>query len=153
MLEGAYALVRPGGWVGANTLFYDGGVEPETRLFYTRWLLETRKQLARASVRWAPPTRQTPVALQRMSPEQHHDLFLKLGFEDIHVEELQFDWLAEDWEALSRYSVFIHGALSPDIDLELGSRALIDALHATYHSLGVQSVRRGWLHCVARRPA
>jgi hypothetical protein len=153
VLEGAFQLVRPGGWVGANTLFYDGGVEPGTRLFYTRWLVQARRQLANASVRWVPPRHETPVALQRLSAQQHHDLFEKLGYQDIHVEELQFDWSPEDWEALCHYSVFIHGALSPDIPLETGRQALIDSLHHTYRTLGIPSVRRGWLHVAARRPA
>ena len=151
VLDGAFALVRPGGFVGANTLFYDGGIEADTRPFYLRWMLEARAYLAGASVRWTAPT-QIPVALQRFSPQQHYDLFASLGYEDIQVEELQLDWRLEDWEALSKYSVFIQGALSPDIDLEIGSRALIEGARAAYRALGLETVRRGWLHCVARRP-
>ena len=150
VLEGALALVRPGGLVGANTLFYDGGVEADTRLFYLRWMAEARGYLARASVSWSAPTK-TPIALQHLSPQQHYDLFQSLGCEDIQIEEVQFDWRVEDWEALSKYSVFFQGALSPDIDLEMGSRALIEGVRAAYRALGIETVRRGWLHCVARR--
>lgn len=152
VLEGAFFLVRPGGLVGANTLFYDGGIGAESRAFYLRWIAEARQYLARASVTWNLPT-QTPVALQRLSPKQHHDLFQSLGYEDIQIEEVQFDWRVEDWEALSKYSVFIQGALAPDIDLAVGSRALIEGARAAYNALGIETVRRGWLHCVARRPA
>lgn len=151
VLEGAFALVRPGGLVGANTLFYDGGVAAETRTFYMRWMVEARACLARASVSWSARA-EVPIALQRLSPRQHHDLFQSLGYEDIRIEEVQFDWHVEDWEALSRYSVFIQGALSPDMDLEVGSRALIEGVRAAYSALGIETVRRGWLHCVARRP-
>jgi ubiquinone/menaquinone biosynthesis C-methylase UbiE len=151
VLEGAYALVRPGGLVGANTLFYDGGVDPHTRPFYVRWIAETRESLARASIAWSPPSN-AAVALQRLSALQHRDMFNSLGYEAIQIEEVQFDWTVEDWEALSRYSVFIHGALSPDIDLEAGSKALIEGVRATYRALGIDTVKRGWLHCVARRP-
>lgn len=151
VLEGAFFLVRPGGLVGANTLFYDGSIGAESRAFYLRWIAEARQYLARASVTWNLPT-QTPVALQRLSPKQHHDLFQSLGYEDIQSEEVQFDWRVEDWEALSKYSVFIQGALAPDIDLAVGSRALIEGARAAYNALGIETVRRGWLHCVARRP-
>jgi ubiquinone/menaquinone biosynthesis C-methylase UbiE len=151
VLEGALALVRPGGFVGANTLFYAGGVDTQARLFHLRWIAEARNYLARANVSWSPPAR-TPIALQRLSEQQHYDLFQSLGYEDIHIEELQLEWCVEDWEALSKYSVFIQGALSPDIDLEMGSRALIDGVRTAYSVLGIESVRRGWLHCVARRP-
>jgi ubiquinone/menaquinone biosynthesis C-methylase UbiE len=151
VLEGAFALVRPGGLVGANTLFYEGGAGAQTRLFYLRWMAEARDYLASASVSWSVPTK-TPVALQRLSPQQHHDLFQSLGYEDIQIEEVQFDWRVEDWEALSKYSVFIQGALSPDVDLEVGSRALIAGARAAYRALGIETVRTGWLHCVGRRP-
>lgn len=151
VLKGAFALVRPGGLVGANTLFYDGGIGPETRQFYLQWMAEARRQLAKASVKWNFPA-QTPVALQRLNPQQHHDLFKSIGYEDIHVEEVPFDFTSEDWEALSKYSVFIQGALSPKIDLAIGSKALVDSVKSTYAAMGLKTVRRGWLHCVARRP-
>ena len=105
----------------------------------------------RASVTWNPPTR-APIALQRLSPKQHYDLFESIGYQDIQLEEVPFDWQVEDWEALSEYSVFIQGALSSDIDLEVGSNALIEGVRAAYKALGLTTVRRGWLHCVARRP-
>jgi ubiquinone/menaquinone biosynthesis C-methylase UbiE len=152
VLEGAFKLVRPGGMVGANTLFYEGGVQPETREFYLRWIMETRHHLARASVSWRPPAT-TPVALQLLSAQQHYDLFHSLGYEGIEVEELPLDWSVEDWEALSKYSVFIQGALSPDIDLEVGSQALVEGARSAYRALRLDTVRRGWLHCAARRPA
>jgi ubiquinone/menaquinone biosynthesis C-methylase UbiE len=151
VLEGAFSLVRPDGLVGMNTLFYDGGIGAETREFYLRWMMEARKVLARASVTWNPPTR-VPIALQRLSPQQHYDLFESIGYQDIQLEEVPFDWHVEDWEALSKYSVFIQGALSSDIDLEAGSNALIEGVRAAYKAFGLTTVRRGWLHCVARRP-
>jgi ubiquinone/menaquinone biosynthesis C-methylase UbiE len=151
VLEGAFLLARPGGLVGMNTLFYDGGVGPESREFYLRWMMEARKFLARESITWNLPAN-VPVALQRLSPQQHHDLFQSIGYEDIQIEEAPFDWQVEDWEALSKYSVFIQGALASDIDLEMGSRALIEGVRAAYSALGITTVRRGWLHCAGRRP-
>jgi ubiquinone/menaquinone biosynthesis C-methylase UbiE len=151
VLEGAFQLVRPGGFIGANTLFYAGGIDAATRGFYLRWMAEAREYLARVNVAWSPP-KQTPIALQHLSPEQHRDMFHAIGCQDIVIEELQFDWRVEDWEALSKYSVFIQGACSPDIDLEIGSRALIEGARTAYRALGLKTVRRGWLHCVARRP-
>lgn len=152
VLAGAYALVRPGGLVGANTTFYEGAIGPDTRPFYLRWLLETRKVLEKASIPWRPPDA-AAVAHQYLTPQQHHDLFASLGYTDIRIEILDLEWQIEDWEALSKYSVFIQGVLSPDIDLAVGSRALIDAARTTYRALGIDKVRRGCLFCVARRPA
>lgn len=152
LLEGAFALLRPGGLVGANTLFYDGGVPRHTWAFYVRWMAEARSILARELSTWEEPVT-TPVARQRLSPQQHRELLQTIGFEDVHIEELPFEWTLEDWEALCRYSVFIQGALSPGIDLELGSRALIEGVRIAFRTLGIQAVPRGWLHCVARRPS
>lgn len=151
VLMGAFQLVRPGGFVGANTLFYKGGIEPQTRSFYLRWIAETREYLARASISWNVPDN-VPVALQRLTPQQHYDMFKSCGYEDIKIEEVYFDWRADDWAALSKYSVFIQGALSPRVNLEVGSSALIHGVHAAYRALGIETVRRGWLHCAARRP-
>src|SRR5205823_2246210 len=91
VLAGAFEIVRPGGLVGANTLFYDGGIEAQTRLFYLRWLASAREYLARASVSWTLPDREA-VALQRLSPEQHYDMFQSCGYEDIKIEEVYLDW-------------------------------------------------------------
>jgi SAM-dependent methyltransferase len=151
VLEGGVALVRPGGFVGANTFFYDGGIDAPTRLFQLRWIAEARNYLARAGVSWTLPQK-PPVALDRLSPQQHYDLFQSIGCEEIYIEEVQLEWSVEDWEALSKYSVFIQGALSPEIDLGIGSRALIEGVRAAYAGLGIDSVRRPCLHCVARRP-
>ena len=151
VLEGAFALVRPGGTMGVNTLFYDGAITAGTQDFYARWLADVRLILKRRSIRWQMPT-EKPVALQLLSPGQHRDLLQAVGFEAIEVEELQFDWTIEDWQALSRYSVFVQGALWPTVDVAIGSAALIEALEPTYRGLGRQTVRRGWLQCAARRP-
>jgi trans-aconitate methyltransferase len=151
VIEGGLALVRPGGFLGANTFFYEGGIDAPTRLFQLRWMVEARKYLSRAGVSWTVPDK-PPIALERLSPQQHYDLLRAAGCEEIHIEEVQLEWCVEDWEALSKYSVFIQGALSPDIDLEIGSRALIEGVRATYAGLGIDSVRRPCLHCVGRRP-
>ena len=151
VLTGAFQLVRPGGFVGANTLFYEGGIEPQTRAFYLRWIAETREYLAQASIPWSVLDN-VPVALQRLTPQQHHDMFKSCGYKDIKIEEVYFDWRVDDWAALSKYSVFIQGALSPRVNLEVGSSALIHGVHAAYRALGIETVRRGWLHCAARRP-
>jgi ubiquinone/menaquinone biosynthesis C-methylase UbiE len=151
VLEGAFALLRQGGMLGANTLFYNGGITADTRPFYLRLMAEARDSLRRQRVQWNLPTA-TTVALQRLTPSEHGDLLTEVGFRDVEVEEVPFDWTVEDWEALSKYSVFIQGALAPDIDLEAGSQALIQGARAAYDALGIKTVRRGWLHCAGRHP-
>ena len=149
--EGAFGLLREGGKFGANTLFYDGGIDSETRKFYAVWMLEAWKWLARASVKCTPP-KDTPVALQLLTPQHHQEMLQSAGFSDVMIEEINCEWTVEDWEALSRYSVFIQGALAPEIDLEIGSKALIHGVRSAYQIFGYTTVPRRWLHCAARRP-
>lgn len=151
VFEAVFALLRPGGAVGANTLFYDGGIPADTRQFYTLWMMHARDLLKRRSIALHPPA-ETAIALQQLSPEQHRQLLADTGFVDIEIEEIECEWTTDDWEALSKYSVFIQGALSADIDLALGSEALIEAVRAAYGDWGGDTINRGWLHCAARHP-
>ena len=151
VFQGIFELLRPGGVVGANTLFYDGSVREDPGGFYTHWMLATRRALAARGIPGQFATA-VPVALQQLTPEQHRALPADAGFVDIRIEEIDTAWGPEDWAALCQYSVFIQGALWPDVDLAAGRDALIDAVHATYRKLELELVHRGWLHCAARRP-
>jgi ubiquinone/menaquinone biosynthesis C-methylase UbiE len=151
VLEGVFNLLRSRGAVGVNTLFYDGGIYAGTEKFYTVWMLHARDFLKKRGIRLEPPV-DTPIALQRLSPEAHAELLRSIGFVDIEVEEVEYEWSPEDWAALSKYSVFIQGALRPDIDLSVGSQALIEGARAAYRVLGIETIKRGWLHLAGRRP-
>jgi ubiquinone/menaquinone biosynthesis C-methylase UbiE len=151
VLEAVFNLLRSRGTVGINTLFYDGGIHPGTEKFYIVWMLHARDFLRKRGVKLEPPV-VAPNALQRLSPREHVDLLSHIGFVEIEVEEVEFEWSPDDWEALSKYSVFIQGALQPDIDLAIGSQALIESARAAYRSLGIETIKRGWLHLAARRP-
>jgi len=129
VLEGVFDLLKSRGAVGVNTLFYDGGIYAGTEKFYTAWMLHARDFLRKRGITLTPPG-DTPIALQRLSPEEHTQLLSDIGFVDIEVEEVEYEWSPEDWEALSKYSVFIQGALQP----------------------GIETIKRGWLHLAARRP-
>lgn len=151
VVQGAFDLLRPGGHFGCNTLFYDGGVPPETNLFNIVWMNHARSILEAEGVDWKPDSK-GPIspAFERLSPAEHRSMLKQAGFESVVVEEVQFDWSAEDWEALSKYSVFVRGVF-PRADLAVGSRALIDGAKRAYRELGLTSIRRGWLQCAGRK--
>jgi len=151
VLEGVFDLLQPGGAVGLNTLFYEGAIPGGTAKFYSVWLMNARRFLKKAGITLEPPAAR-PVALQRLSAGQHGDLLAAIGFEHIEVEEVECSWAAEDWEALSHYSVFIQGALQPDIDLHIGRQALVEGVRSAYRDLGIGTIERRWLHLSARRP-
>ncbi len=151
VLRGVVEMLRPGGVVGANTLFYEGAVAPGSETFYALWMLEARDWLKARGVALRIPD-ETPVALQLLTPGQHLELLAEAGLADASCEELWLDWAVADWEALCTYAVFIRGALGPDVDLAAGRDALVHGVRSAYAELGLRTVRRGWLHCVARRP-
>jgi ubiquinone/menaquinone biosynthesis C-methylase UbiE len=151
VFDAVFGLLKSGGAVGANTLFYDGGIPDDTREFYTVWMMHVRDYLRKRSIKLEPP-KETPVALQRMSPDQHAEMLSATGFSEIEIEEVDTEWTPEDWKALSSYSVFVQGALAPNIDVATGSQALIESAWKAYEVLGIETIHRGWLHCAARRP-
>jgi ubiquinone/menaquinone biosynthesis C-methylase UbiE len=146
-----FGLLEPGGAVGANTLFYEGGIPEDTREFYLVWMMHVRDYLRKRSIELETP-KETPVALQRISSDQHAEMLSATGFSEIEIEEVDTEWKFEDWQALSAYSVFVQGALAPNVDVAIGSRALIESAWQAYEVLGIETVRRGWLHCAARHP-
>jgi SAM-dependent methyltransferase len=149
--EACLDLLVPGGSFGLNTLFYDGAIPPQTRLFYAQWVQETRTYLHQRGIPLEAPQQQ-PVALELLNPGQHDELLARAGFVDIEVDEPVVDWRAEDWAALSRYSVFIHGALGPAVTLDAGSEALIAGAASALEHLNLGHVPRAWLHLAGRKP-
>ena len=145
------AALKPGGVFGFNTLYYEGAVAPETRPFYSMWLLNAYEALRAGGIRATPTKRNRPPAFQQLTVEQHRELLVAAGFDDPLLEEPVFEWSLEDWKAISRYSVFIKNTLGSDIDLETGSQVLQDAAVAAFEALKLQSVPRRWLHVAARK--
>lgn len=151
LLAMAVSLLRPGGVLGCSTLFYRGGLSEQARIFNIQWMQYARAELERLGGQWRDMSKDPPPALQNLSPSEHERLLGRIGLSDVIVEEVEFDWAPEDWEALCRYSVFIRGALAPDVELEIGHRALVEGMRAAYDSLGIRSLKRKWLHCSGRR--
>lgn len=143
VIEGCHRMLAPGGRCALNTLFYEGAVLPETRLFYARWLHATRAHLKRLGSDLVLG-RDKPVALETLTPRRHEDLFVQAGFSRIRSEAVVYAWTLADWEALCRYSVFVEGALGIN-DVTLGSEALTVGLRATFEQFNLTEVPRGWL--------
>lgn len=144
VVAGCHRLLRDGGRLALNTLFYEGAVPAESRHFYARWLQATAKELkARGSALLRErPTR--AVAMQNLTPWEHEELFERAGFTQIKAQEFTYGWTLEDWDALCGYSVFIEGATGVD-DLDVGSAALRAALRTVFADPGLTEVPRGWL--------
>ncbi len=146
-----WRALKPGGVFAFNTLYYEGAVVPETRPFYSTWLLKAFESLRDKGIHATPTRRQRPPAFQQLTAGQHRELLRAAGFDDPLLEEPVFEWSLEDWQALTRYSVFIKNTLG-DIDLETGSEVLGSGVAAAFEALRLETVPRRWLHVVARKP-
>ncbi|HKH48378.1 MAG TPA: methyltransferase domain-containing protein [Thermoanaerobaculia bacterium] len=144
-----YRVLKPGGTCAFNTLYYEGDIVPETRKFYSAWMLCAFETLRRQGIH-ARADRHGVSALQRLTPEQHRDLLVAAGFGEVLIEEPIFQWTVNDWKALSRYSIFIQNTLR-NIDLDKGSTALQVGVAAAYRELNLEVVPRRFLHVAARK--
>lgn len=147
----AYQMLKPGGRLGVSTLFCEGSISPATRRFYLLWMQGVRTYL-KAHGADMNVMRVKPASLQFFTATEHRELLTQSGFTQVEVEEPVVPWSPEDWQALSMYSVFIQGALGPEIDPALGSEALRATAAGVYEKLGVTQVPRGWVHVVGRKP-
>jgi ubiquinone/menaquinone biosynthesis C-methylase UbiE len=142
VFESCFRVLKPGGKIGLNTPYYDGAILPCSRTFYLRWMAETQRWLKdRGSAIASGPA---PVALELLTAAQHRDLLQAAGFRDVIVEEVPYEWSADDWKAVSGYSVFAVGATGIR-DVALASSALTAGVARTFEALGLTTVPRHWL--------
>ena len=143
VLAACSRMLTGGGKCALNTMFYDGAVLPDTRNFYVHWMHETNAWL-RSRGTGVVLHRRKPTALEVFSPQQHEQMLMRAGFSHVAVEEVTYEWTADDWDALCTYSVFIEGATGLS-DVALGAEALKSALRTTFAYLNLKTVPRRWL--------
>lgn len=143
VLAGCQQSLKQGGLCALNTPFYKGGVAEGTLDFYFRWMAETNAVLRLHGTEIVRP-KQTPIALQQLSPGDHKELLEQAGFRDVQIEECAFPYDADDWKTLSTYSVFIEGSTGLT-DFALGAKALRTGIDRTFAAMGLTSVSRNFL--------
>jgi ubiquinone/menaquinone biosynthesis C-methylase UbiE len=143
VLAGCQHSLKPGGRCALNTFFFQGSVAAGTQSFYMRWMRETDAVLRAHGASITRP-KQTPVALQLLSLDDHRRILDRVGFRDVHVEAITFEYDATDWKTLSSYSVFIEGATGIS-DLALGSSALQAGIDRAFAAMSLTAVPRNFL--------
>jgi ubiquinone/menaquinone biosynthesis C-methylase UbiE len=148
VLASCYSVLKPGGRLVANTMFYDGAIRAETRDFYTRWMYETSLWLTARGKQLEVHERNH--AAEVLSLEQHEEMLRRVGFSQVSVEEVTYHWSANDWKALSSYSLFVEGATGlSGTEISLGAAALQAGIDASFAALKLDTVPRGWLFASA----
>ncbi|WP_328603298.1 methyltransferase domain-containing protein [Amycolatopsis sp. NBC_00345] len=149
VIGSCHRVLAPAGILALNTHFYEGSLPRESRVFYAHWLYSTRQWLKSNGVELGSNP-SAPVALSLLDADAHVAMFQAAGFSDVRVEERTYECSFDDWDALSRYSVFIEGATGL-ADMALGSEALRAGLRTTFEALGLTTVPRRWLFASGRK--
>ena len=143
VLAGCHHALKRGGRCAFNTFFFKGCVAPGTENFYLRWMKETDAVL-RSHGAQITRAKQTPVALQVLTLDEHRAMMERVGYRHITLEVIAFQYDATDWKTLSNYSVFIEGATGLT-DLALGASALQKGIDRTFAAMDNAAVSRNFL--------
>ena len=137
-----------GGVLGFNTTFFAGAYVEGTGGFWRRWIVRSVQWLRERGIQVQHTHAERAAAMQWLGPDEYSRLCVEAGFEQPTVELVPIEMTAESLRDIGRFSLFIEGAL-PGVPLEEGSDALQHGLARTLDELGVESVPRNWLECVA----
>lgn len=141
-------VLRPGGVLAFNSTFFNGAYVEGTSKFWRRWVVRAVQVLRERGIEVQHTHAERAMAMQWLSPEEYAALCSGAGLKPTTLELVKVEMTPESLEDIGRFSLFIEGAL-PGVPLEAGAEALREGLQRTLGELGVSSVPRNWLSCVA----
>jgi ubiquinone/menaquinone biosynthesis C-methylase UbiE len=141
-------VLTRGGQLGFNTTFFAGAYPEGTGGFWRRWIVRSVQWLKEQGLSVQHSHAARAAAMQWLSPDDYAALCVSAGFAPPRMELVRVDMPRESLEDIGRFSLFIEGAL-PGVPLETASEALQQGLARTLDELGVTTVPRNWLQCVA----
>ena len=139
-------VLNRGGVLAFNTTFFNGAYVEGTSGFWRRWIVRSVQVLRERGLDVEHTSKAT--ARQFLSAQEYADLCVQARFRPPTIELVRVEMTPESIQDIGRFSLFIEGAL-PGVPLEAGSEALQEGLRRTMEELGVSSVPRYWLECVA----
>ena len=143
-------VLRSPGFFATNSSFYTGAYTEGSERFYHLW---TRRAIGwlrqhHPEVRLAHHGKTT--AMQWLAPEEYAALLQRQGlgvaFEQVETALLPL----RAWQDISRYSLFIEGAL-PGVPVPIGADALETAAAQAFEEMHLSAMPRNWLQLVAQR--
>lgn len=138
--------LKPGGVFAFNTTFFAGAYAEGTGAFWRRWIVRSVQVLKEQGI-GVKHTGHAP-AMQWLSPEEYRGLCESAGLHPTTMELVKVDMTPESMRDISRFWLFIEGAL-PGVPLEQGSEALQVGLTRALEETKVTAVPRNWLQVVA----
>ncbi|MGH7674148.1 MAG: class I SAM-dependent methyltransferase [Gemmatimonadales bacterium] len=139
--------LKPGGVFAFNTTFFAGAYAEGTGAFWRRWIVRSVQALKEQGIA-VQHTGHAP-AMQWLSPDEYRTLCEGAGLRPTTLELVQVDMTPESMRDISRFWLFIEGAL-PGVPLEQASEALQVGLTRALEETGVTAVPRNWLQVVAK---
>jgi ubiquinone/menaquinone biosynthesis C-methylase UbiE len=139
-------VLKPGGVLAFNSTFFNGAYVEGTGGFWRRWVARSMQVLKERGI--SVTRDQKAMAMQWLSPDEYVALCEASGFRCGTMELLRVEMPAESLADIGRFSLFIEGAL-PGVAMDVASDALQQGLHRALEELGVTSVPRYWMECVA----
>ncbi len=144
------AALNVGGVAAFNTTFFQGCYLPITEKVNRLWIIRAVQKLRRDYPDVQIVKHAKTAAMRWLSPEEYRALLEAEDFRVTHVEAEQVEMTQESMEDISRYSLFIHGAL-PGVPLEVGAEVLVHGIREAIRELQLTTVPRYWLHVVAEK--
>ena len=141
--------LKKGGKFAFNTSFFNGGIPPEARQFYRRWMLRSLR-LLRRDYGLSPEKSKKVESRKQLTPDEYRGLLEEHGFRVVKQELDPVEMPLEAWFGISEFKDFIEGVM-PGVPYDKGSATLKKAVKETYSELGIDGVPRIWLNIVAER--
>lgn len=144
------AALAPGGLLACNSTFFTGAYVPGTERFYQMYMRSALGWLRREHPQMRLSREGKVLARQWLSQEEYAALLHQQGFGILSSELEEVLMPLGSWQDISRYWLFIEGAL-PGVPLATGAEALVSSATQVFADLELTTVPRNWLQLVAQR--
>lgn len=144
------AALLPGGLFACNSTFFTGAYVPGTERFYQMYMRGALGWLRREQPQVRLSREGKALARQWLSQEEYAALLHQQGFGVLSSELEEVLMPLGSWQDISRYWLFIEGAL-PGVPLAAGAEALVSSATRVFADLELTTVPRNWLQLVAQR--
>ncbi len=141
--------LRPGGTLAINTSFYEGSHPPETREFYSRWMMRSLRILKR-EYGLSPDRSKKVEARKHLSADDYEQLLGRNGFRIVKKDLTSFQVPMDGFLQISTFSDWIEGIM-PGVPLEIGRACLQKGLRQVFEEMQLKTVPRTWLSISAVR--
>lgn len=152
-IQSAHKILRPGGYLVMNTAFAAESVPRHTRRYYLAWMKIAREILNQKKVEEGLQVEEAGERNQARKPlsrDRYIDLLSSENFILVEDKLTEVEITYQGWEAISKYWLFLEGAL-PGVPYPIASQILLRALDKAFVKGWPTDWTRVWLQFVAQK--